>query len=130
MVTYFQKKQKSISHKVLFILGGIFLCLIITILVIADIKMYQKRTMLNARVENVKNKIENIKNKNNSLQESITKVDDTAYTEKIAREELDLQQPGEKVFSFITTPNPKQQNNEKESVWQGWLSNISSWFKK
>ena len=130
MVAYFQKKQKGASHNVIIFLGGIFIICIVIILVIADIKMYQKRAMLNSRIENLQHSIANMENKNTTLQESILKVDDTAYTEKIAREELDLQQPGEKVFSFIKTPNTEQPNNQTGNVWQGWLYKIKGWFSK
>lgn len=126
MVTDFQRKQKRKSFKYLLIVGGIFIAIVFILLLIADIRVYQKRAELNSRIENLKNKIQDIKDKNNNLQEGIAKADDNNYIEKIAREELGLQKEGEKVFSFII---PQEQNlkNEEASrnffqVWLGWLT--------
>jgi hypothetical protein len=51
--------------------------------------------------------------------------------EKVAREELDMQKPGEKVVSFIVPkpqvkPEPEQDISKK---WFGWLSDSWNWVK-
>ncbi len=118
-------------NKFLLISGGILILLIIVFLIIANMRIYQKREQLISRVEILKNKIEGIKSKNNDLIEGISNANNDQYTEKIAREELDLQKPGEKVFSFIKAPNEQQQKNENQkNIFQDWLGWISQLFKK
>ena len=100
-------------------------------LVIADIRIYQKRKKLISQVEILKNKIQDIKDKNNTLKEGISESNNNQYIEKIAREELDLQKPGEKVFSFIKESNGQQQNNEtRKNILEVWLDWIVGFFKK
>ncbi len=99
-------------------------------LVFTNIRMFQKRNQLNRQISDLKTKIENLKNSNSNLQEGISKSNDTAYIEKVAREELDLQKPGEKVFSFVKTPASQQDNSSEKNPWPAWLAWVIEWFKK
>lgn len=131
MVANFKKKQKGdLLIRFLLTLGGILILSIVVLLVVANFRIYQKRESLISRIENLKNKIEDIKNENSNLKESISKADDNEYTEKIAREELDLQKPGEKVFSFVMAQNQELQNNkDQKNIFQVWLGWIRGLFK-
>lgn len=132
MVSYFKKKQQSNILKTLMPrIGGALLVVMIILLIVADVRMYQKREKLNAQIETLKNKIEDIKNQNAILKEGISNTNNNQYTEKIAREELNMQKPGEKVFSFIKEQNQEQQNtNTKKNIFESWFAWINSWFKK
>ena len=131
MITDFRKKQKRSSLKPLLILcGGILIFLLIILLVVANVRIYQKKKALALQIEALKNKIENTKNRSDELKEGIAKTDNEQYIEKIAREELDLQKPGEKVFSFVKSPSQEKEDGRNKSfikVWLGWLGGL---FKK
>jgi len=127
------KKNKSISpsKKILFHSGGILILIIFVYIVIADIKIYQKRSEYLAQVESLKNQIQNLKDRNNDLKEGILKADEAEYVEKVAREELDLQKKGEKTVSFIMPQQQKSDSsNVNKSMWQAWLGWASELFKK
>ena len=135
MIADFKKKQKrNISKNFLIIFGGVLILVLIFLLINASIKIHKKSVELISHVESLKNKIQDIKNKNKDLKQNILKSQGDEYIEKVAREELDLQKPGEKVFSFIM-PQPKQEeNNDKQKnilqIWLGWVVNIWQSFKK
>ncbi len=93
-------------------------------------RMFQKRAQLNRQVNDLKNKIADLKASNGDLEQGISKSDDINYIEKVAREELDLQKPGEKVFSFIKDPNEQAGVIPQKSIWPAWLGWIGGWFKK
>ena len=131
MVTDFKKKQKSGLSKISIVLGGVIILLIIILLVIANIRIYQKRAQFISRIEDLKNKVKEAKNKNADLKEIISSSDNDEYTERIAREELDLQKPGEKVFSFIReSDDAKKENNIwSKNTFHYWRGIISGWLK-
>ncbi len=132
MVSNFKKKRKTGPfNKFLLIVGAISISFLFVFLVVSNVKVYKKKQQLNAHVEDLKNKIENIQKQNDGLREGILKTDDPAYIEKVAREELDLQKPGEKVISFIKTENNKSQNNsQQKNIFEYWLSWLGNIFKK
>lgn len=134
MVTDFQKKKKGeAAGKIFLHLGGAALMLIAIALIVANIKMYEKRKEFLAQVAGLQHQIQQIKQKNSDLQTGISKSDDPAYIEKIAREELDLQKPGEQAVSFIMAQNAPPQSSGRQNSgtrgWLGWISNSWVWIK-
>lgn len=131
MLPNFRKKQKSDAPSHLLLKAGVVLILCISIvLIFINIRMFQKRSQLNRQVSDLKTKIENLKASNSDLEEGISKSDDINYIEKVAREELDLQKPGEKVFSFIKAPAQEENSNSEKSKWPTWIGWVVGWFKK
>lgn len=130
MITNFKKnKSKNKFSVFLFRLGaGMVLCLAL-LLVFVDIRMYQKKRQFSAQLESLKAKVSELESKNNDLKEGISNADSEYYIAKVAREELDLQKPGEKVVSFISTQDEKQQNgNKKDNFLNHWLTWLSALF--
>ncbi len=137
MVSDFLRKQKRDPRRQLFIImGGVFILFIVIVLVIANVKIYQKKQKYITQIEDLKKKIQELQDKKVSLNEGIQNANNQIYIEKVAREELDLQKPGENVVSFIksTDNQPKQGNNN--NIFQLWIAGIGnfwnsvvSWFK-
>jgi len=132
MIADFKKKQNGLQGRFLLLLGGVVVLLIIILLIIANIKIYQKRQQLISRIQTLENKIQEVKEKNYDLKEGISNSDNDEYTERVAREELDLQKPGEKVFSFINEKesNKEENNTNKNNILKVWFKTIIDWFKK
>lgn len=132
MVTNFRKKQKANPLKKLLVGGGALLILALSVgLVVANVKIFIKKRQLAVQVRELEAKTEQMRQRNVQLQEGIANADNSEYIEKVAREELDLQKPGEKVFSFVVKPDENPQNPEKApSAWQVWLGWLSGWFTK
>lgn len=88
----------------------------------ADIQISRTRRDLALQVDALKAKVRDIKKQNSQLQQGIARQDDPQYIEKVAREELDLQKPGEKVFSFVAadsspSPSAPPSQNFLQSLW-------------
>lgn len=130
----FQKKTKNPYRRFFINVGALMVVALVVVMVIADVKVYQKHRELNAQVLGLKQKVQDLKSENAQLKEGMARQDDPAYIEKVAREELDLQLPGEKVFSFVRTSGQQQsdasiQNNVGAWVGNAWHSFIGI-FKK
>ncbi len=128
MVANFEKKNNhTIGRNILRYAGGVLIAGILVALVIANVKMYQKRQEFLAQVASLQNQIKNLRNSNSDLQQGISKENDPAYIEKVAREELNLQKPGETAVSFVMPPPTEQYNNQ--NVLQGWFGRAWEWVK-
>ena len=124
MVANFQKKQKRNPFKnMLLTAGALLLFLAIVLLVVANIKIYQKRKQFVEQIAGLQNRVEELQSRNQELEEGIEKTGDDAYVEKVAREELNMQQPGEKVVSFVKEESQEVENQEeKKGFWSWWES--------
>jgi len=136
MIANFKKKQKKIySGNIIFsIAGGFVILIIISLLVVADFKINRKKAQLDYEVLSLKNQIEQVTKKNNELKQGIDKADSDEYLEKIAREQLDLQKPGEKVVTFVMPEEEKieeknpQQNIFDFKIFTSWLTSGWQWI--
>jgi len=126
-MTDFKKKQKkNLLATILLGAGSLFIVGLVIALVVADIKIYQRKQELTLQLKSLQEKVQDLKNQNDDLKEGTVRATDNAYVEKVAREELDLQLPGEKVFSFVA--ESEQSENEKAPQATGnWFQNAYVW---
>ena len=80
----------------------------------------------------LKNKIQELEDRKVSLKKGIENSNNQDYIEKVAREELDLQKPGESVVSFIR-PDDNGKNQNQNDDWLAGVGNLwdsfINWFK-
>src|SRR3989344_3299632 len=132
MLTNFKKNQKGVAwrKKAILALAVIAAAIVLLVMVRANFAMYRKKQELNYQINSMQQKIAELKKSNEDLQQGIAEANNDSYIEKVAREELGLQKPGEKVISFVQAdangqaPSPPQQN-----FLQAWLGWIGGWFK-
>jgi len=132
----FKKKQKSEATLKEFFLraAAFFVVFIFIVLVVADVKIYQKRKGLEREVAKYEQQIQQLKEKNKDLENRISNSDNLDYIEKVAREEQDMQKPGENVVSFVMPEGDAKKetagNMWDAKNWFSWLSNSWEWIKK
>lgn len=122
MLSRFQKKQKRNPLRILAITGlGVLIGIVFFGLIVATTRVHNKKKQLEAHLESLEQKVEQMQVKNDNLKEGISESDNPEYIEKVAREELGLQQPGETVISFIA---PESQEIPKEVKQQNILQRM------
>lgn len=132
MISDFKKKQKSrLSVNDLYTKVFIVIFVIVIILlIIANIKMYKKKMELVAQEKRLSEEVLRLKNDTENLKYKINNANDTAYIEKVAREEMGLQKQGENVISFISAKqqdnNVLSQNNSRK--WYSWFFDFWNWL--
>lgn len=111
MVSHFKKKQnRGIAKNNFFIkIFGVLILIVFLWLAYANFKIYKTKQKLVSQLNDYKSQIEEIEERNKNLEEGIANSENKEYIEKVAREEFGMQQPGEKVVSFIL---PEQNNGE------------------
>jgi cell division protein FtsL len=130
MVAEFKKNKKSRpSRRLVWIAASVALFFLFAVLVVANIHMYQKRRDFLAQAASLESQISNLKQSNGDLQEKIASAGNSEYTEKVAREELDMQKPGEQVVTFIMPQQPPQNKSGQNPV-QGWFNGVWQWMMK
>lgn len=135
MIPNFRKKKKVNASPAspFFKIGAILFLAFCAMLVFNDVKIIQKRRQLEQQVKNYKKQIQDLEKKNEGLKQGISEQQNQEYIEKVAREELGMQKPGEKVVAFVMPQENQQQGQQEESVlstkfWFGWLSQAWSWL--
>lgn len=126
MIADFRKNKKdAVKNQVFMHIAGVLLMCLLVVLVIANVRIQKKRQEFLAQVANLQRQVEQLQESNSDLKEGISKENDPAYIEKIAREQLDLQKEGETTVSFIMpSPNPQQDNTQSGDEVQSWFSKI------
>ena len=125
MITDFKKKRKGDSpNNNIILIFGLFLSLIVFIfLIIANIRIYQKKQELSLQLKALEKQTEEIKKNNAQLQEGIQKATDNDYIEKIAREQLNLQKNDESTAIFLL-PETQEEKVENQTQSKNWLGKI------
>lgn len=129
MIPDFKKKQKSDSPKntLILILALVFGIIVFIFLIIANIRIYQKKQELTLHLKALEKQTQEIKNSNTKLTEGIQKVTDNDYIEKIAREQLNLQKNDETTAVFLM-PKLEEEKVENQTQSQNWFSKIWNWL--
>jgi len=88
-------------------------------------RMFQKRREVKAELRQLDRKIDALKQEKASIQASLN--ENNGYMiEEIAREQLNLKKPGEKVID-IKRPPQKEKEKEQQKWWQKWLNKAKFW---
>jgi cell division protein FtsB len=134
MVADFSKKQKGefFNERLLFKTIGAAFLVVIVVLVVMDIRIYQKKQKLVSQISSYQKQIEDLSKSSQTLKEQIANSDNKDYLEKVAYEQLGQQRPGEKEIIFVTPPKKLEAPQKSEDFlisWTGWVSNAWQWIK-
>ena len=101
-----------------------FFCLwFVGFLIYSNAKIFQKRTDLDRELEKLDASVETLTNEKDLLKFRLGETYSQEYLEKVAREDLGMQKPGEKVV-VIKKSSTETKNTEKSNI----LQNILNWF--
>lgn len=133
------KKYKKVKwgfhinkKKIAIVFWSIFGLWFIVFLLYSNIKMFQKRTELDNNLEKLDSTIESLNKDKDSLNFRLGETNSSEYVEKVAREDLGMQKPGEQVVIIKKEGNANTGNENKNGVLQiaqGLVDWIKSWFK-
>ncbi len=136
MVSDFNKKgnREFFNNELLFKTVGILFIVFILFMIIADIKIYQKKRELNSQISIYQKQIKDINNNSQVLEDEIANSNNTDYLEKIGYEQFGETKPGETEYMFVKSPKKaevavKQQNFWDTNSWFAWLSSSWQWIK-
>jgi len=93
-----KKKIKNFLSIIFFIFLGTGVLLIMTLLIIGNVRINEKRNELNTRVDFLKEQIQELQEKEEFLKSQILEVQGDEWLEQQLRDFLDFQKEGEKTF--------------------------------
>jgi len=134
MVSNFGKNGNKdfFNRELLFKTVGVTVLLVVLFLSFQDFKIYQKKQLLTAKIDNYKKQIEEIKKSSQNLKDEIANADNIDYLEKLAYEQLNELRPGEKEVIFFASQLKEEQLTNEKNFWSnfsGWLSGSLNWIK-
>jgi cell division protein FtsB len=119
---HFNKKKIAIVFWTIFGFWFIFF------LLYSNIKMFQKRTELDKNLETLDSTIESLTKEKDSLSFSLGETDSSDYLERVAREDLGMQKPGEQVVIIKKDSGIAENNNSNNGVLQ-IIEEFVNWIK-
>lgn len=127
---YFNKKRNKdfFNKELLYKTLGIVFLVGICVLIIADIKMYQKKQELNSQINNYKKQIEDIKKSSQTLQDEIANADNKDYLEKLGYEQFGQARPGETEYMFVKSQKTTEVTSPQKNFWVQLFNWIKSKF--
>jgi cell division protein FtsB len=126
MVARFRKfKKPGIQSQSLIFstILGVLVLLVISFLVVSNLRIMHRRAELNSRLQNLKEEVQRLQEKKRQLEAGILQVSDEEFLEKEARERFNLKKPGEEVVTILPPEGGEESQEAKEKDW--W--NIFSW---
>jgi len=134
------KKHKKVKwgihinkKKIAIVFWAFFGFWFVVFLFYSNIKIFQKRTDLNKNLEVINSNVESLIKEKDSLNFRLGETDSEAYLEKVAREDLGMQKPGEQVVIIKKDAGLEKENNDNNGVLKvisGVVDWIKSWFDK
>jgi len=124
------KKRNKVASK---IFSTLFFVVLVSgmlgflyLLIRANLKVFEKRRLLNEKALALQKEIERLLQEKKEMEEKLENIQNEAYLEKIAREELNLKKEGEKVVAFPVISEDKRQEIEekKKNFWNNFLKKI------
>lgn len=124
MVTKFKKNKKSKNQSVVLpVFLGVLIIGAIGFLIYSNLKINEKRTKLNIRIESLKEQIKVLEERKNGLQANVSYRKSEEYLEEVARDKLNLMKPGEKVVA-VTKEEHSEAKEEKKGFFKKILERV------
>jgi cell division protein FtsL len=123
-ITKFRKKRESSTTKKVF--GWSFLVLIGLLglfLIFYNLRIYQKRTELQEKAQELTAEIAELNQREQLLQYQLDVSTTKEYQERVLREQGLYQKPGEEVVTVLPLDEPEQKQQEEKVWWNPW-----TWF--
>ncbi len=115
------RRWKELFSIFLVVLAGIFLIFLITL----NLKIGRERAKLQRELTNIQGELQKSQAGREELITKLSRAQSGDYLEKVAREDLNLQEEGEKVVAFVLKERVEEGEKDKEETFWG---KISDWL--
>lgn len=127
MIAKFKKTKRESWQSLFFsIFLGLALFLIIGFLIVANWRINQRRSELNAQLEVLKKELQILEEEKARLQTQISQFPQESYLEREARERFNLKKPGEEVVVILPSEE-KKKVKEEEGFWKEFWRKLKFW---
>jgi len=124
---YKQIKKQSWQTIFLSVLLGSLVLSIVSLLVVSNLRISKKRTLLDSQIDKLKAEISAAEEKKQQLEAQLNQSSREDYLEKEARETFNLKKPGEEVVTIL--PQEEKPQQEEEEIKQ-WLAPLETLLKR
>lgn len=126
MITKKLRRGKPYQAILISLFFAILILGVIGFLIFSNWKTYQQRKELSLRINSLKAEVSALEKKKQELEASASQLSEEEYLEKVAREQLNLQKPGEEVVTILSPEEEKKEEpKEEKSLWQKILEKLS-----
>ena len=123
MVAKIKRNRKETTQTLIFsIFLGTLALGVISVLVISNFRISQRRTELISKIENLQKEIENLEKRKEELKAGISQTEKESYWEERIREQ-GYKKPGEEQV-VVLPPKTEEKTPEQKTLWQKILETI------
>ncbi len=121
MITKRRKNKREAKESAfLTLIMGVAVFGIAGILIVSNIKINQKRNQMEERVVELRAQLQELQEKRQQLRAQVSSARDDEYLEEEARENFNLQKPGEEAVTVI----PPENSQGPLEKGRGWLDSL------
>lgn len=118
------RKENHLPKRLIYsLLIGLSFIAIVSFLIISNLRISQKRSALNVRIDSLKKEIQALEGKNNQLKAGIFEVQSESYQEEKIREQ-GYKKPGEEVVVVVPPEQKQKEEIPPKSFWQKILEKL------
>ena len=111
--------------------GLFFLLFLVALLGKMNWQAWQKNKESTKRLKNLEAQVQTLEKQEQGLEEKIQEVNRPDYLEKVGREELNLQKPGERAIAFVAPPKKSEPvPSQKIPWWEQIFTRLRKFFKR
>ena len=130
-MTYLVRKKRQRRRQWEIGTSLFFLLFLVALLGKMNWQAWQKGRESTKRLKNLETQVQVLEKQKQNLQEKIQEVNRPDYLEKVGREELNLQKPGEKAIAFIAPPKKSlPASSLRMPWWKKVLGRLQKFFKR
>jgi cell division protein DivIC len=126
MLTRKRKKRKGFNFRRFFYI--LTFCVVFLFLLYSSINLLIKRQAFQKEINALLAEQEELLKKRESLKFSLGETYSETYLEKIAREDLNLKKPGERIYVIKKEGEPLQETESSEETAETFLDKLKSFF--
>lgn len=105
---------------------AVVILVLLSLLSWSNWRLFQRRREVEAELNQLDRKIKALKQEKRTIQASINQ-EDEQLIEEMARQQLNLKKPGEKVIVIEKPQSERERKQQQKEWWRKWWAKIQFW---
>jgi len=121
-----KRKRQTQDNRLIFFL--LIIAVLIIYLAISNFKLYQEKNRVKFESDLLMQELNDLENQKNKYSKLLNQSNEQSFLEEVARTDLYLQKPEEKVI-VIKKEGNEEQSNTSQAEPSNFFENVINWFK-
>lgn len=119
-----KRRREAFQNLIFPLFLGFLFFIIVSFLIISNLKINKRRDELNQRLETLKTELQSLEERKQELEAGVSQTEDMDYTEKLLREKGLYKKEGEEVVVILPPEEEKGEAPAEKSIWEKILGKL------